>query len=85
MSAYRMMIIEATRCNPGDVGMIEHIMRDDIFHSTLDWQTGAQLRAAARKAAKMLQENRELYEFERTQTRAISEQMRQAAGRQAEA
>jgi len=35
-------------------------MRDDIFHSMLDWQTGAQLSAAARKAAKMLQENREL-------------------------
>ena len=85
MSAYRTMIIEATRCNPGDAGMIEHIMRDDIFHSTLDWQTGAELSAAARKAAKMLQENRELYEFERAQTRAISEQMRQAAGRQAEA
>jgi hypothetical protein len=85
MSAYQTMIIKDTRCNPDDAGMIEHIMRDDIFHSTLDWQTRAQLRGAARKAAKMLQENRELYEFERAQTRAIFEQMRQAAGRQAEA
>ncbi len=85
MSAYQTMIIEDTRCNPDDAGMIEHIMRDDIFHSTLDWQTRAQLRGAARQAAKRLRENRELYEFERIQTRAIFEQMRQAAGRQAEA
>jgi hypothetical protein len=83
MSAYQTMIIEDTRCTPDDAGMIEHIMREDIFHSTLDWQTRTQLRAAARKAAKMLQENRELYEFERAQTHARFEQMRQAAGRQA--
>ena len=85
MSAYQTMIIEDTRCNPADARMIEHIMRDDVFHSTLDWQTRAQLRGAARQAAKMLQEHRELYEFERTQTRTIFEQMRQATRRQAEA
>jgi hypothetical protein len=71
------MIIEDTGCSPDDAGMIEHIMRDDIFHSTLDWQTRPQLRRAAREAVKLLAENRDLYEQERAMARAVVEQMRQ--------
>lgn len=78
MSSYREMIIEDTNCNLDNAAMIEHIMREDIFHSTLDWQTRAQLRRAALRAAKMLEENRDLYEQERAQTRAVFEQMRRA-------
>lgn len=81
MSSYREMIIKDTNCNLDNAAMIEHIMREDIFHSTLDWQTRAQLRRAALKAAKMLEENRNLYEQECTQARAAFEQMR-PAGRQ---
>lgn len=79
MSSYKTMIIEDSGCSPADAGMIEHIMREDIFHSTLDWQSRAQLRRAAREALQLLEENRDLYEQERAQTRAIIEQMRQAA------
>ena len=75
MSSYQAMIIEDTGCNLADAAMIEHIMREDIFHSTLDWQTRAELRRAARKAAKLLEKNRDLYEAERDQTRAVFEQM----------
>ena len=38
-SLYSNIIIGATNCNPEDVAEIEDIMRNDIFHSTLDWQT----------------------------------------------
>ena len=38
MSPYRAMILEDTRCTTDDAGLIEHIMREDVFHSTLDWQ-----------------------------------------------
>jgi hypothetical protein len=54
-------------------------MREDIFHSTLDWQSREQLRRAAREALQLLEQNRDLYEMERAQTRVIFEQMRQAA------
>jgi hypothetical protein len=73
------MIIENTGCTGEDATMIEHIMREDIFHSTLDWQTRAQLRPAAREAAQLLEANRKLYEQEHTQARAIFEQMRKRA------
>jgi hypothetical protein len=78
MSFYQNMIIEDTGCNPTDAGLIEHIMREDIFHSTLDWQTREQLRQAACEAAQLLEANREIYELEQAQTRAIFEQMRRA-------
>ena len=48
------MIIEATKCDPKDAGEIERIMRDTIFHSTLDWQTKRQFNAGARKAKELL-------------------------------
>ena len=79
MSSYRGMILEDTGCTADDAWLIEHIMREDIFHSTLDWQSRGELCHAARSAAKMLSENRDLYEQERAQTRAVFEEMRRAA------
>jgi hypothetical protein len=70
------MILEDTGCTADDAGLIEHIMREDVFHSTLDWQTRAELRRAARRAAKMLDHDRELYERERAETGAVFEEMR---------
>jgi hypothetical protein len=80
MSSYRAMILEDTGCAADDAGLIEHIMREDVFHSTFDWQTRAELCRAARRAARMLDENRDLYEREQAQTRAVFEEMRGAAG-----
>ena len=62
MSGYTEDIIEATGCSTVDAEMIEEIMRNEIFHSTLDWQTAAEFRRAARKAAKMLEADRGVYE-----------------------
>ena len=77
MSAYEDAIIEDTRCQRADAAMIEDIMRNEIFHGTLDWQTRAQFCQGARKAAKILEQNRELFESHRAQTRAVFEEMKQ--------
>jgi hypothetical protein len=84
MSNCEDLIIEVTGCNSDDAAMIEHIMREDIFHSTLDWQTRSQLKRAAKQAARLLNENRDLYELERAQLRAIFEEMKQAEIQKAE-
>lgn len=58
MTFYQDLIIKATGANMRDAGHIEDIMRNDIFHSTLDWQTRAQLVSAAKEAAELLAEYR---------------------------
>jgi len=54
MNYYDDLIIRATGVTGRDAGYIEDIMRNDIFHSTLDWQTRAQLVRAAKKAVGLL-------------------------------
>jgi hypothetical protein len=49
-------------------GMIEEIMRTEIYHSTLDWQSADELADGARKAYRLLQGNRPFYELTRQQT-----------------
>ncbi len=56
---YRALIIDATGASPEDAAQIEDIMRKDIFHSTLDWQTSVQLRKAAKEGAEILRELKE--------------------------
>lgn len=58
------LIREATDAATDDVARIENIMREDIFHSTLDWQTREQLADAAREANRRLKEDRELYDLD---------------------
>jgi len=59
MSPYLQVIIEATAVSGKDAEYIEDIMRNDIFHSTLDWQSRAQLVRAAKEAAGLLGEYRD--------------------------
>lgn len=54
MSYYHKLIIEATKCNPEDAAEIEDLMRNAIFHSSLDWQTKRQFNNGARKAKQLL-------------------------------
>lgn len=56
---YAEQIIKATNCDPRDAPRIEEIMRQHIFHSTLDWQTNRQFNNGARKA-------KEFMDFERS-------------------
>lgn len=61
MNIYHRTIAEATkRTDPSHLRLIEDCMRRDIFHSTLDWQTKAQLMRGARKAERLLIEIGEL-------------------------
>ncbi len=58
LSGYRKAIVEATGCAPEEAEDVEEIMRHDVFHSTLDWQTKKQFDAGARKAYKILKQSR---------------------------
>jgi hypothetical protein len=49
------LIMEATGCNEIVAGKLENIMRDVIFHSTLDWQTREELQEGARAAYQVLE------------------------------
>ncbi len=63
MSHYSKLITEATgETNPQRVADIEESMRQDVFHSTLDWQAKDHLLWGAMEAVKILaatQENPE--------------------------
>ena len=49
-SPYSKLIFAATGAPVTKLAILENIMRDVIFHSTLDWQTADQLAVAARQA-----------------------------------
>tara|TARA_Y100000310_G_scaffold189465_1_gene189431 strand:+ start:374 stop:547 length:174 start_codon:yes stop_codon:yes gene_type:complete len=52
---YTEILIKATGVTePAELAIIEDIMRHDIFHSTLDWQTREQLSDAAKEAHEVL-------------------------------
>ena len=42
-SPYSQLIAAATEAATSKLAILENIMRDEIFHSTLDWQTADQL------------------------------------------
>jgi hypothetical protein len=50
------LILETLKVELTDtqIDLIEECVRQDIFHSTLDWQTKTQLKAGIRKAYKLL-------------------------------
>ena len=79
LSGYRAVIYEATGAPAADLARIENIMREEIFHSTLDWQTREQLAAGAREAFARLNEDRELYDLERECKAAMLRKVRAEA------
>jgi hypothetical protein len=56
MSLYRKLAMQATGCTEEESATVCEIMREDIFHSTLDWQTRKQLTNAAKLAYQMMKE-----------------------------
>jgi phosphoribosylaminoimidazole-succinocarboxamide synthase len=48
MSHYQQIIKRATNCSDAEVVQIEDVMRNVIFHSTLDWQTREEFESGAR-------------------------------------
>jgi hypothetical protein len=63
-SAYAELIAEATGAPEKDLPALEVIMRNEVFHSTLDWQSREEFMASACKAMKIFLSNRSLYEAE---------------------
>jgi hypothetical protein len=56
MSVYGRFITEATGVtDASQLAVIEESMRQDIFHSTLDWQSADELRKGAKAAVFLLE------------------------------
>lgn len=70
LSGYAAQIAEATGAPAETLPILERIMRDEVFHSTLDWQTARQFRAGARKAWKIYSEDAEFFQAETRLRRA---------------
>ena len=75
------LIQAATAAPHKDLSMIENIMRDEIFHSTLDWQTAEQLTDAARQAFERLKQDREFYDLSSASALAVFQKMQEAASK----
>ncbi len=71
LSDYQQMVVEDTGCALEDAYKLVQIMRDDVFHSTLDWQSREEFRRGARKANKLFQEDHEDYEAWFSQMRRV--------------
>lgn len=59
---YQQTIVTDTGCALEDAFKVERIMREFVLHSTLDWLSRAQFRREARKAYKILQDERPEFE-----------------------
>ena len=56
LRGYKLSISKATGVtDPARIAQIEECMREDIFHSTLDWQSARQFNKGARDALALLQ------------------------------
>jgi hypothetical protein len=62
-----------------DAAMVEDIMRNHVFHSTLDWQSAAELQRGAHKAWAILEADRTIFEDHYRGMRAAFEQMKAKA------
>jgi hypothetical protein len=78
-NAYQAMIMHATGCSTADAAIVEDIMRNEIFHSTLDWQTQSELQSGARQAHRLFTANRADYESCHRAAREAYLQMRWGA------
>lgn len=63
-SGYADLIAEATGAEDELLPILEKIMREEVFHSTLDWQSPAQFRSGARKALKIFNRDPDFYRAE---------------------
>lgn len=69
-SAYAELIAKATGAPAELLPILENIMRDEVFHSTLDWQSAAEFREGARKAHRIYLANPSFYDADRRMRRA---------------
>jgi hypothetical protein len=58
LTYYRELIIAATGCTTEEAAEIEDVMRNIVFHSTLDWQTSEEFVNGARLAQSVVRHMR---------------------------
>ena len=75
---YQRDIMQQLGCSANDAAMVEDIMRNEVFHSTLDWQSGADLQRGAREAWAILESDREMFENHYRDVQKAFEEMRPA-------
>ena len=68
---YASEIVKICGCSEVEAQIVEDIMRNDVFHSTLDWQTHEQYRAGAIEAFEALNEMRALGTLPETYQRLL--------------
>ncbi len=69
-SGYADLIAEATGAEDELLPILEKIMREEVFHSTLDWPSPAQFRSGARKALKIFNRDPDFFRAEMSYSRA---------------
>lgn len=69
-SAYADLIAAATGAGDDLLPILEKIMREEVFHSTLDWQSASQFRKGARQALVIYEENPKFFQAEMAFQRA---------------
>ncbi|MEN8678831.1 MAG: hypothetical protein ABF391_02170 [Akkermansiaceae bacterium] len=70
-SGYGDLIHEATGASRDLLLILEEIMRTEIFHSTLDWQSVQELHDGARKAFSLYEAHRAFYDADRRWRQAL--------------
>ena len=68
---YQRDILEQFRCSAEDAAIVEDIMRNHVFHSTLDWQSATELQRGTREAWAIMECDREVFERYYSDTRNI--------------
>ena len=74
---YKRDIMDHLGCSAEDAAMVEDIMRNEVFHSTLDWQSAAQLQRGAREAWAILEADRAMFEEYYRGVRKVFAEMKQ--------
>jgi len=69
-SAYADLIATATGASDDLLPILEKIMREEVFHSTLDWQSASQFRKGARQALAIYEKTPDFFRAEMVYQRA---------------
>lgn len=72
-TGYQAMILAVTGAPPKLLPTLERIMRRDVFHSTLDWQSSAEFGRGARQAFALYRRDAAFYDAETAQLAAFFE------------
>ena len=64
LTGYHLQIQKATGAPLELLPILERIMREEVFHSTLDWQTAREFSQGAKKAHKLYLGDAEFYDVE---------------------